>query len=102
MSDVRQFQAWVLESAYRSKRITLDHYLWKTLKIWDDYGLTDDCIVRLFAHMKANEAEEVVATIYNEYENIGPTMANLLENCWIDEDGNITQQAKDNVESLNY
>lgn len=98
----RLFQAIVLESAYRAKRTTLENYIWKTLKIWDEYGLTDDCIVRLFSHIQQNLDKDVVKTIRNEYENIDIQLEHFLDNCWIDEDGNITEQAKDNIESLRY
>jgi len=97
MSSTRQFQAFVLESAYVSGRTTLDNYIWKTLKIWEDYGLNDISIIQLFAHFQANRDKEIVKTVLKEYEHLPLHLEHYLNECWIDEDGNITKQAKENL-----
>lgn len=97
MSQTRQFQAFVLESAYMSKRISLEDYIWKTLNIWDKYGLNDISIIQLFGHFQANRDTDIVKTVFNEYEHLPLHLEHYLNECWIDEDGNLTRQAKENL-----
>lgn len=97
MSDVRQFQALVLESAYMSKRTTFRNYVYKVLKIREDYGLTEIAEIQLFSHFQKKLNDEVTKEVFNEYEYLPIALQYYKDEGYIDEDGNIAEWLREEL-----
>ena len=54
MNEIRAFQSYVLESAYRVNSITLEHYVTKSVSIWEDENMHIDAVLMLMGHIQKN------------------------------------------------
>jgi len=57
MNDIIAFQSYVLESAYKTKRVTLEHYVTKSVNIWNDENMHIDAVLMLMGHVQKNRKE---------------------------------------------
>ena len=54
MNEIIAFQSYVLESAYRVNSITLEHYVTKSVNIWEDENMHIDAVLLLMGHIQKN------------------------------------------------
>ncbi len=91
MSQTRQFQAYVLESAYEGKQIDLRRYVEMTLNIWEKYGLVQSMIIKLHANLQKNLESDVVKEVLNEYENLNIQLEHFINDGIFDNEGNLSE-----------
>ena len=54
MNSIIAFQSYVLESAYKTKRVTLEHYVTKSVDIWNGENMYIDAVLLLMGHIQKN------------------------------------------------
>lgn len=86
-NQIKEFQGYVLESAYRAGKITFQHYAEMSIKIFEESNLNLHQIFLLQAHLQKNreEAETFLGGLH--LSNLDIT----IEGGLITEDGELTE-----------
>lgn len=90
-NQIKEFQGYVLESAYRSKRIPFKQYVEQSIKIFEESNLNLHQIFVLQAHLQKNRAEAETFLGGLHLSNLDIT----IENGLITEDGELTEHCID-------
>jgi len=97
-NQIKEFQGYVLESAYRSKRIPFKQYVEQSIKIFEESNLNLHQIFVLQAHLQKNREEAETFLDELHLSNLDIT----IEGGLITEDGELTEHCKNVLRKEGY
>ena len=88
-NSIRIYQLFVLESSYKIKRITLQHYIEMSLDLMKKYGATHELVALLFSHIQSNRNRKFIKENILSKESFSEILNSMLETNIFDKEGNI-------------